>query len=62
MQAAIILQPNRIETQEVPIPEPEAGEVLIKVMASGICGRISIFSAENTWAATRSSLGTSFRV
>jgi len=47
MKAAVILQPNRIETQEVPIPEPEAGEVLIKVMASGICGTdIHIFRGE----------------
>jgi 2-desacetyl-2-hydroxyethyl bacteriochlorophyllide A dehydrogenase len=47
MKAAVILQPNRIETQEVPIPEPEASEVLIKVMASGICGTdIHIFRGE----------------
>jgi 2-desacetyl-2-hydroxyethyl bacteriochlorophyllide A dehydrogenase len=47
MKAAVILQPNRIETQEVPAPEPHAGEVLVKVMASGICGTdIHIFRGE----------------
>ena len=47
MKAAVILQPNHIETQEVPLPEPGAGEVLIKVMASGICGTdIHIFRGE----------------
>jgi D-arabinitol dehydrogenase (NADP+) len=47
MKAAVILQPDHIETQEVSIPEPEAGEVLIKVMASGICGTdIHIFRGE----------------
>jgi D-arabinitol dehydrogenase (NADP+) len=47
MKAAVILQPNRIETQEVPVPEPGAGEVLVKVMASGICGTdIHIFRGE----------------
>ncbi len=47
MKASVILQPDSIETQEVPIPEPAAGEVLIKVMASGICGTdIHIFRGE----------------
>ena len=47
MKASVILQPNRIETQEAPLPEPGAGEVLVKVMASGICGTdIHIFRGE----------------
>lgn len=47
MKASVILAPNCIEMQEVPIPEPEPGEVLIKVMASGICGTdIHIYRGE----------------
>ena len=47
MKASLILQPNHIETREVPLPEPGAGEVLVKVMASGICGTdIHIFRGE----------------
>jgi 2-desacetyl-2-hydroxyethyl bacteriochlorophyllide A dehydrogenase len=47
MKAAVILQPDRIETREVPLPEPGAGEVLVKVMASGICGTdIHIYRGE----------------
>jgi D-arabinitol dehydrogenase (NADP+) len=47
LKAAIILQPNQIVTQEVPIPEPGAGEVRVKVMASGICGTdIHIYRGE----------------
>lgn len=47
MKAAVILQPDQIETQVVADPDPEAGEVLIQVMASGICGTdIHIFRGE----------------
>jgi len=38
MKAAIILQPKRFETQDVPMPKPAPGELLVRVMASGICG------------------------
>jgi D-arabinitol dehydrogenase (NADP+) len=47
LKAAIILQPNQIVTQEVPIREPGAGEVRVKVMTSGICGTdIHIYRGE----------------
>ena len=47
MRAAQITQPNQLEIVEIPIPEPAANEVLIKVMASGICGTdIHIFRGE----------------
>ena len=47
MKAAIILQPKQIETQELPIPEPEPGEILVGVMASSICGTdVHIFQGE----------------
>lgn len=47
MKAAVILQPNRIETQGIPVPEPAPGELLVRVMASGICGTdVHIFQGE----------------
>jgi 2-desacetyl-2-hydroxyethyl bacteriochlorophyllide A dehydrogenase len=47
LKAAIILQPKQIEMQEPPLPEPASGELLIRVMASGICGTdVHIFQGE----------------
>jgi D-arabinitol dehydrogenase (NADP+) len=47
MKASVILQPNQVETQNVPVPEPAPGELLIRVMASGICGTdVHIFEGE----------------
>lgn len=38
MQALVLVEPRRIEVQTVPVPEPAAGEVLIKVRAAPTCG------------------------
>ncbi|MCJ7625179.1 MAG: alcohol dehydrogenase catalytic domain-containing protein, partial [Anaerolineaceae bacterium] len=38
MKAIRIEQPNHLEILHLPRPEPGENEVLIKVMASGICG------------------------
>lgn len=47
MKAANIKKPGQMEIFELPTPEPAAGEVLIRVMASGICGTdIHIFRGE----------------
>jgi len=47
VKAAIILQPKRVEMQEVANPEPAAGELLVRVMSSGICGTdVHIFQGE----------------
>ena len=47
MNAAQILKPNHLEVMALPIPEPAENELLIKVMASGICGTdIHIFRGE----------------
>jgi D-arabinitol dehydrogenase (NADP+) len=47
MQSIVIEKPKAIELTERPVPEPGPGEVLIKVMASGICGTdIHIFNGE----------------
>jgi D-arabinitol dehydrogenase (NADP+) len=47
MKAAVILQPKQVETHNVPVPEPAPGELLVRVMASGICGTdVHIFEGE----------------
>jgi D-arabinitol dehydrogenase (NADP+) len=38
MKAARITQPHQLEIADIPIPKPAENELLIKVMASGICG------------------------
>ncbi len=44
MKAIQLLSPNVLAVRDIPIPEPGAGEVLIKVRAVGICGTdISIY-------------------
>lgn len=47
MKAAQITQPNQLDIVDIPIPEPAENELLVKVMASGICGTdIHIFRGE----------------
>ena len=47
MKAARIVQPGQMEVIEIPCPEPAQDEVLIRVMASGICGTdVHIFRGE----------------
>ncbi|MCI8418480.1 MAG: alcohol dehydrogenase catalytic domain-containing protein [Lachnospiraceae bacterium] len=38
MKALRYLGPEKLEVQEVPVPEPGKGEVLVKVKGCGICG------------------------
>ncbi len=47
VKAAVFKAPGRIEIQDLPIPEPCLGEVLIKVLACGVCGTDAhIYSGE----------------
>lgn len=38
MKALVYEGPQKMELREIPAPEPEAGELLIKVKAVGVCG------------------------
>src|SRR5882757_797861 len=38
MRALVYMGPEKVEIQDVPIPAPQAGEALLKIHASGICG------------------------
>lgn len=47
MKAAVFESPGRIEVRDLPIPEPSAGEVRIKVLGCGVCGTDAhIYSGE----------------
>ena len=41
MKAYVLEGPGRLCFKDVPVPEPRPDEVLIKVMAAGICGSSS---------------------
>ncbi len=44
MRSAQLVEPNRIEVREAPVPAPGPGEVLVRVKAVGVCGSdVSIF-------------------
>jgi len=48
MKSCVITSPFHYEIQEVPIPRPEAGEVLIQMKAAGVCGSdLHIYRGEN---------------
>lgn len=38
MRAAVLVEPNRIEMQDRPIPRPGPGDVLVRVSSVGVCG------------------------
>lgn len=38
MKAAVMTEPGHIIIEEQPVPQPAANEVLIQVMAVGVCG------------------------
>src|SRR3712207_5929968 len=38
MQALVWTGPRQMEMQEQPVPEPRAGEVLLRVAVAGVCG------------------------
>jgi len=53
MEAAVFLGGRRMEIRELPIPTPRAGEVLVRVLACGVCGTdYHIFAGELTRGVT----------
>jgi threonine dehydrogenase-like Zn-dependent dehydrogenase len=46
-KAAVMVRTNQVETWEVPIPDPEAGGALVRVVLGGVCGSdVHIVSGE----------------
>lgn len=37
-QAAVLVKPNRIETWDLPVPEPDDGGAVVSVVVGGVCG------------------------
>lgn len=55
MKSAVFYEKHKLVIEDIAIPEPKAGEVLIKVMACGICGTdVHIFEGDEGAAATPS--------
>lgn len=53
MKSAVFLGPRNIQVQERQIPKPGPGEVLVKVMACGVCGSdVHIFEGDQGSTAT----------
>ena len=40
MKACVLEAVNKLEYKDVPTPAPAAGEVLLRIKASGICSRL----------------------
>jgi len=46
-KAAVMVSPNRLEIWDVPVPEPEPGGALVRVVLGGVCGSdVHILSGE----------------
>ena len=50
MRAALAHDGNRLSIENVPLPEPDAGEVRVRVSACGICGSDLHFYHAGMWA------------
>lgn len=37
-RATVLVEPNRVETWEVPVVDPEAGGALVRIVVGGVCG------------------------
>lgn len=47
MKSAVLTRPHQMEIQETPIPDIGSGDVLVKVMACGVCGTdVHIFDGD----------------
>ena len=46
-RACVLVEPNRIETWDVPVFDPEPGGALVRIVAGGVCGSdVHITTAE----------------
>lgn len=51
MTAAVLRGPRDLAVMSIPVPRPRPGEVLLEVLACGICGSdLRYFEGENPWA------------
>lgn len=50
MRALVKTSPDTVELQQVPVPEPNASQVLIRVSAAALCGTDLHVYRWNTWA------------
>lgn len=50
MEAAVLTAPGKVETRPVPVPEPGAGEVRIRLEGCGVCGSNLAMWEGTPWA------------
>lgn len=51
MKSVVIQQPEKLVIEDRPIPQPQAGEVRVRVRRAGICGSdVHIFRGHNPFA------------
>ncbi|MBZ6551135.1 Zn-dependent oxidoreductase, partial [Klebsiella variicola] len=51
MKSVVIEKPNTLLLEERPVPQPQAGEVRVKIKLAGICGSDShIYRGHNPFA------------
>jgi L-gulonate 5-dehydrogenase len=61
MLSVVVDQPNRMALQERPMPEPQAGEVRVRVRYAGICGSdLHIFHGHNPFVSYPRVIGHEF--
>jgi alcohol dehydrogenase, propanol-preferring len=49
MKAAVVRQFGKpLQIEQVPVPAPEPGEVLVKIMATGVC-HTDLHAADGDW-------------
>ena len=58
MKAGVFYSKNDLRIEDIPKPSPKKDEVLIKVMACGICGTDVHIWQWNEWAKETIKLGT----
>jgi 2-desacetyl-2-hydroxyethyl bacteriochlorophyllide A dehydrogenase len=60
MKAAVLRQPGEMAIESLPVPEPDAGWVRVKTMASGICGSdLHLYTGNHPWLAPGSPMRAS---
>ena len=63
MLSVVVDQPNSMALRELPMPEPQAGEVRVRVRFAGICGSdLHIFHGHNPFVSYPRVIGHEFVV
>jgi D-arabinitol dehydrogenase (NADP+) len=53
MKAVVYDRPGKFAVRQIPLSEPGAGEVLLRVLVAGVCGTICICTTASSGQPTR---------